>query len=135
MAGDVRRRVPQGTLMPGTPRAGFHGVTAGRELTAPPARQGTRSSTPAGVTHTLARLAHAHPVAARTSEGLLEPGQGRSITGRRGCARAILLAQNATDRITRQLQKTADLAQALALRPENLYAVANLDRDHVRYTA
>src|SRR5262249_56053032 len=107
----------------------------GGEVAGQAASGGRGRSRPAGVTHTLARLAHAHPVAARTSEGLLEPGQGRSITGRRGCARAILLAQNATDRITRQLQKTADLAQALALRPENLYAVANLDRDHVRYTA
>src|SRR5262252_5602207 len=78
---------------------------------------------------------HAHPVPARTPEGLLELGQDSGIAGQRRRALASLLAQNAAHRITRQLQKPADLAQALALRPEKLYAVADLDRDHVGSTA
>ena len=48
---------------------------------------------------------------------------------------ADLPAQNAADRVTRQLQQAADLAQAVALRLENSHAVADLREDHDRYTA
>src|SRR5262249_12897580 len=75
------------------------------------------------------------PRSLRTPEGLLELGQDSGVAGQRRRALASLLAQNAAHRITRQLQKPADLAQALALRPEKLYAVADLDRDHVGSTA
>src|SRR5262245_52353953 len=58
------------------------------------------------------QLLHPHPVAARTPEGILELRQHSGIAGRRRCELAIFLAQNAADRVTRQLQKSADLAQA-----------------------
>jgi hypothetical protein len=63
------------------------------------------------------KFLHAHPVAARAFEGILEPSQDSSIARRRCCPwLAILLPQNAAHRITRHLQQPTDLAQALALR-------------------
>jgi len=56
------------------------------------------------------QLLHAHDVAARSSEGILQSGQGLCVAGRRRGSGAALPAQNAADRVTRQLQQPADLA-------------------------
>jgi hypothetical protein len=81
------------------------------------------------------QLLDAHDVAARPSEGVLECGQGLRVAGRRRRRFAPVLAQDAAHGVTRELQQAADLAQAPALRFENVHAVADLREGLDRHTA
>ena len=81
------------------------------------------------------QLLDAHDIATRTAEGVLESGQRLRVARRRGSAVAIVRAQDAAYSVTRELEQTADLAQAMTLRLENTHAVADLHVGRVRHIA
>ena len=81
------------------------------------------------------QLLDAHHITARTAEGILESGQRLRVARRRGRALAVVRAQDAAYSVTRELEQTADLAQAMTLRLENTHAVADLHEGRARHIA
>ena len=78
-------------------------------------------------------LLHARHVAAGAGKGILEPRQHQRLAGRDWSGLGV--AQNAAHGVTRQLERTADLAQGPTLRFEHAHAVADLGRDNARHGA
>jgi len=79
------------------------------------------------------QLLDAHHVAARTAEGILESGQCLRVARRRRSGFTLVRAQDPAHRVTRELEQTADLAQAMTLCLENTDAVADLREGRDRH--